>query len=57
MTDDAESAIAPRARQPVPAPVVAGDGTTLTPLEIWPYLVMGALLLLVLEWWRFGRRG
>jgi hypothetical protein len=57
MTDDSESAIAPRTRQSVPAPARPGDGTTLTPLEIWPYLVMGALLLLVLEWWRFGRRG
>lgn len=57
MTDDAESAIAPRPRQAAPAPTRPGDGTTITPLEIWPYLVMGALLLLVLEWWRFGRRG
>ncbi|MCC7369735.1 MAG: BatA and WFA domain-containing protein [Chloroflexi bacterium] len=57
MADDAESSITPRARQAAPAPPRPGDGTTTTPLEIWPYLVMGALLLLVLEWWRFGRRG
>jgi hypothetical protein len=57
MTDDAESAITPRPRQAVPVPTSPGDGTTTTPLEIWPYLVMGALLLLALEWWRFGRRG
>ncbi|MGE3271663.1 MAG: BatA and WFA domain-containing protein [Chloroflexota bacterium] len=57
MTDDVESAIAPRARQAVAAPARPGAATVTTPLEIWPYLVIGALLLLVLEWWRFGRRG
>jgi hypothetical protein len=57
MADDTESAIAPKARDAVTVPAAPGDDKIVTPLEIWPYLVVGALLLLVLEWWRFGRRG
>lgn len=57
MTDDAESAIAPKARDAVIVPASSGDDEIVTPFEIWPYLVGGVLLLLVLEWWRFGRRG
>ncbi len=57
MADDTESAIAPKARTAVAVPAVPGDDKIVTPLEIWPFLVAGALLLLVLEWWRFGRRG
>jgi hypothetical protein len=57
VADEAESSIAPRPRPPVTVPSPGGDGTVVRPLEIWPYLVAGALLLLVFEWWRFGRRG
>ena len=57
VADDAESAIAPRPRQAVTVPPNPGSEQIVTPLEIWPYLVGGALLLLVFEWWRFGRRG
>jgi hypothetical protein len=57
VADDAESSIAPRPRQAVTVPPKPGDDRIVTPLEIWPYLVGGALLLLVFEWWRFGRRG
>lgn len=57
MTDDVESAISPRPREAVTVPPRPGDGQIVTPLEIWPFLVGGALLLLVFEWWRFGRRG
>jgi hypothetical protein len=55
--DGNESAIAPRPRQAVTVPRHAGDDPIVTPLEIWPFLIGGALLLLVFEWWRFGRRG
>ena len=57
VADDGESAIAPRPRQAVTVPPTPGDDRIVTPLEIWPYLVGGALLFLVFEWWRFGRRG
>ena len=57
MADDVESSIAPRQRPAVSAPPKPGDGQIVTPLEIWPFLVGAALLFLVFEWWRFGRRG
>ena len=57
VADDAESSIAPRQRQAVTVPTKPGDDQIVTPLEVWPFLVGGALLLLVFEWWRFGRRG
>ena len=57
VADDAESSIAPRPHDPVTVPAQPGDGNITTPFEIWPYLVGGTLLLLVFEWWRFGRRG
>lgn len=57
VADDAESSIAPRPRQAVTVPPKSGDDQIVTPLELWPFLVGGALLLLVFEWWRFGRRG
>jgi hypothetical protein len=57
VADDAESSIAPKPRQAVTVPPKPGSDQIVTPLEIWPYLVGGALLLLVFEWWRFGRRG
>ena len=57
VADDAESSIAPRPREAVTVPPMPGDDRIVTPLEIWPFLVGGALLLLVFEWWRFGRRG
>ena len=57
VADPNESAIAPRPREAVTVPPKAGDDPIVTPLEIWPFLVGGALLLLVFEWWRFGRRG
>jgi hypothetical protein len=57
VADDAESSIAPRPREAVTVPPKPGDDQIVTPLEIWPFLVGGALLLLVFEWWRFGRRG
>ena len=53
--DEVESAIAPRERPSIAAPTAASTGPGVTPLEIWPYLVIGALLLLILEWWRAGR--
>ncbi|MFN8637700.1 MAG: BatA and WFA domain-containing protein [Chloroflexota bacterium] len=57
MTDDVESSIAPKQRPAVTVPPKPGSESILTPLEIWPYLLTGVLLLLVFEWWRFGRRG
>jgi hypothetical protein len=57
VADQNESAIAPRAREAVTVPPKPGDDPIVTPFEIWPFLVGGALLLLVFEWWRFGRRG
>jgi hypothetical protein len=57
VADDAESSIAPRPREAVTVPPKPSDDQILTPLEIWPFLVGGALLFLVFEWWRFGRRG
>jgi hypothetical protein len=57
VTDDLESAIAPRPRPAVAVAAQPGDGPIVTPFEVWPSLVAGALLLLVFEWWRFGRRG
>jgi hypothetical protein len=57
VADAAESAIAPHPRQPVTVPPKPGDDQIVTPLEIWPFLVGGALLVLVFEWWRFGQRG
>ncbi|MCC6175021.1 MAG: BatA and WFA domain-containing protein [Chloroflexi bacterium] len=56
LTDEVESAIAPHARPPIAAVVKTGEDDILTPLEVWPYLVGLGLLLLTLEWWRFGRR-
>jgi Ca-activated chloride channel family protein len=57
VADDAESSIAPHPRQAVTVPPTPGDDQLVTPLEFWPFLVGGALLLLVFEWWRFGLRG
>jgi Ca-activated chloride channel family protein len=57
VADDVESAIAPRQRDAVNVPSQPGDDKIVTPIEFWPYLVAGALLLLVFEWWRFGHRG
>lgn len=57
VADEGESAIAPKQRAAVTVPPKPGDDAIATPLEIWPFLVSGALLLLVFEWWRFGRRG
>lgn len=57
VADEVESAIAPRQLPPVTLPAAPADKTIVTPLEIWPYLVLGALLVLVVEWWRFARRG
>jgi hypothetical protein len=55
IADDVESAIAPKERPPIAGPAASGSGAGVTPLQIWPYLVMGALALLILEWWRSGR--
>jgi hypothetical protein len=55
IADEVESAIAPRQREAVSAPTAPGSGAGVTPLEIWPYLVLGALLVLILEWWRSSR--
>lgn len=55
VADEVESAIAPRERASVSVPATPGSGTAVTPLEVWPYLVLGALLLLILEWWRSSR--
>lgn len=55
VADEAESAIAPKPRPDVPAPPTTSTGSSVGPLLIWPYLVMGALALLILEWWRSGR--
>jgi Ca-activated chloride channel family protein len=57
VADDAESAITPRPHEAVTVAPKSGDGNVTTPFEIWPFLVGGTLLLLVFEWWRFGRRG
>jgi hypothetical protein len=57
VTDDAESSIAPRPRDPVTVAPKPGSDQIVTPFEIWPFLVGGTLLLLVFEWWQFGRRG
>jgi hypothetical protein len=57
VADDAESAIAPRPREAVIVPPKPGSDQIVTPFEVWPFLVGGTLLLLVFEWWRFGRRG
>jgi len=56
MADDVESSIAPKPRDAVTAPPKPGEDRILTPFEIWPYLLGTVLLLLVFEWWRFGRR-
>jgi Ca-activated chloride channel family protein len=55
IADAVESAIAPKERPPIAAPSVSATGEGVTPLQIWPYLVMGVLALLILEWWRSGR--
>jgi hypothetical protein len=55
IADDVESAIAPRERASVTVPSTPGGVGGVTPLEVWPYLVLGALLLLILEWWRASR--
>jgi hypothetical protein len=57
VSDDAESSIAPKPRDSVTVPPPPGGDKIVTPFEVWPYLVGGALLFLVFEWWRFGRRG
>jgi hypothetical protein len=55
VADEVESAIAPKQRPDVPAPITTSADASVTPLQIWPYLVMSALALLILEWWRSGR--
>jgi len=55
VADEVESAIAPRERPSISAPSAQAGSGTVTPFEIWPYLVLGALLLLTLEWWRSSR--
>jgi hypothetical protein len=57
VADGAESSIAPRPHDAVSVPPTPGSEKIVTPYEIWPFLVGGALLFLVFEWWRFGRRG
>jgi hypothetical protein len=55
IADEVESAIAPKQRPAIPAPPTTSGDASVTPLQIWPYLVLGALVLLILEWWRSGR--
>ena len=57
VASESESELTPRLWPPVQPGPREPERQSVSPLTLWPWLLGLGLLILSVEWWRFGRRG